>query len=103
MSTWTIRPKALRDKQVAAVSRFRKNRKRALLEYAGGMKCIKCGYDKDIPDVYEFHHKDPAKKDPSWGKMTANNHRIDTMKAEIDKCVVLCANCHRETHWELKQ
>ena len=103
MSSWSLRPDELKKKQVAAVTKFRKNRKRLLLEYAGGMKCTKCGYDKDIPDVYEFHHKDPTEKDPSWGKMTANNHRVEDMKAEIDKCVVLCANCHRETHWELKQ
>lgn len=103
MSTWSERPEALKQKQKDAVARFRKNRKRTLLEYAGGMKCQRCGYDKDIPDVYEFHHLDPTQKDPSWGKMITNNHRIETMKAEVEKCVVLCANCHRETHWELKQ
>lgn len=103
MSTWSKRPEALKQQQKDAVARFRKNRKRKLLEYAGGMKCHRCGYDKDIPDVYEFHHLDPTQKDPSWGKMIANNHRIETMKTEVEKCAVLCANCHRETHWELKQ
>jgi DNA-directed RNA polymerase subunit M/transcription elongation factor TFIIS len=103
MSTWSIRTDDLKKKQIEAVARFRKNRKRVLLEYAGGMKCVKCGYDKDIPDVYEFHHVNPTEKDPSWGKMIANNHKVETMKAEIEKCIILCANCHRETHWILKQ
>ena len=103
MSSWSIRPEALKKKQIEAVARFRKNRKKTLLEHAGGMKCCRCGYDKDIPDVYEFHHTDPSQKDPSWAKMIANNHRIENMKQEVDKCIVLCANCHRETHWELKQ
>ncbi len=85
------------------ISNFRKRRKRELLEYAGGIICRECGYDKDIPDVYEFHHLDPDKKDPSWYKMFANNHSIEKIKSEIDKCIVLCANCHREMHWKLKQ
>lgn len=102
MSTWTDLPEHARKGRQEAVERFRKNRKLRLLEYKGGMKCQRCGYDKPIPDVYEFHHRDPAEKDPSWGKMITNNHRIESLLAEIDKCDLLCANCHRETHYEMK-
>ena len=103
MSTWTDLPETERKRRQEAVERYRKNRKIVLLEYKGGIKCIRCGYDKPIPDVYEFHHRDPAEKDPSWGTMLRNNHSLDKFKAEVDKCDVLCANCHREVHWELKQ
>jgi hypothetical protein len=102
MTSWTERPEALKQKMKDSVKRFRHNRKLTLLEYKGGMVCTQCGYNKAIPEVYEFHHSDPTQKDPSWGKMISNNHRIGKMKKEIDKCVVLCANCHRETHYKLK-
>ena len=98
MSTWSELPEKSKEDRKASVKRFRKNRKLRLLEFKGGMKCIKCGYDKPIPDVYEFHHRDPAEKDPNGGKMNVNNHRIETMMIELEKCDVLCANCHRETH-----
>lgn len=63
--------------------------------YKGG-KCERCGYDRCI-DALEFHHIDPVQKDftisakgytRSWNKV----------KAELDKCIMLCANCHRELH-----
>lgn len=99
-SNYSRRSPELKKRMAESVTRFRRNRKLTLLNHAGGMKCTKCGYDKPVLDVYEFHHVDPSQKDPLWGKMIANNHSIDKMKKEIEKCVVLCANCHRETHWE---
>ncbi len=60
-----------------------------------GGKCCVCGYSK-CSDVLEFHHLDPTKKDFSIsGYKIKNKMKIF---AEIKKCVMLCANCHREYH-----
>ena len=65
------------------------------VEYKGG-KCIKCGYDKYI-GALDFHHLDPLQKDfsISQAKLWQFNNAI---KLELDKCVILCSNCHREEH-----
>lgn len=70
------------------------------IEYLGG-KCYVCGYDK-CPAALEFHHRNPEQKDFEISKtnLTAWNSQITD---ELDKCVLLCANCHRETHWEEKE
>lgn len=68
------------------------------VKYKGG-KCQKCNYDKCITAL-EFHHMDPEKKDPRWKNM--KNWSFDKIKPELDKCILLCANCHRESHVSLK-
>ena len=68
--------------------------KEKAIEYKGG-KCQKCGYNK-CDGALEFHHRDPSQKkfiisrnlNISWKKL----------KVELDKCDLLCANCHREIH-----
>ncbi len=62
-------------------------------------KCQRCGYDRCI-EALEFHHMDPTKKDFSISSKgyTRSWKRV---QKELDKCVMLCANCHRETHAEL--
>lgn len=69
--------------------------KRKCVEYKGG-KCEICGYSKYF-GALEFHHKDPTQKDFSIAKarMTSFNERIEK---ELDKCMCLCSNCHREEH-----
>lgn len=63
--------------------------------YKGG-KCERCGYDK-CPAAFDFHHKDPTKKD---FKISASKTTItEAVKIELDKCELLCANCHREEHF----
>lgn len=68
--------------------------KRECVRHKGG-SCQVCGFDK-YDAALEFHHLDPVKKDvkfsqlKSWGK----ERRI----AELEKCVLLCANCHRGVH-----
>jgi hypothetical protein len=68
------------------------------VEYKGG-SCSICGYNKCI-GALEFHHKDPTKKD-----YTIANQRFvkfdDRIKKELDKCILVCANCHREIHGNL--
>ena len=84
----------------AVVTRARQKKKFQALEYRGGMKCSRCGFDEPIPDVYDLHHRDPGEKDPNWNKMKTNNWPFERLKEELDKCDVLCANCHRTVHWE---
>lgn len=63
------------------------------VEYKGG-KCEVCGYDKNL-SALEFHYLDPSEKD--FGISTT--HRSwDLVKKELDKCILVCANCHREIH-----
>ena len=64
------------------------------VEYLGN-KCSKCNYE-GVPAVFDFHHLDPSKKDFSWGNRRTSNW--DNLKKELDKCVLLCSNCHRELH-----
>lgn len=81
-----------------AVSRKRKNLKKDLVEYKGG-KCEKCGYDKCVAAM-DFHHLNPKEKDFAISK---NGHTKSwaKLKKEADKCILVCANCHRELHEEL--
>ena len=60
-------------------------------------RCAKCGYDK-CPEALEFHHKDPSQKEGRIAVMVSNSYGLEKAKQEIEKCIVLCANCHREFH-----
>jgi hypothetical protein len=66
------------------------------VEYLGG-KCGDCGKVGN-PWIYDFHHLDPSKKDWNWGNRRTSNW--EALKKEINKCVLLCSNCHRERHFE---
>src|SRR3989344_3220338 len=83
-----------------AVDKRRKKMRQMAVEYKGG-KCKLCGYNK-CAQALDFHHLDPSKKDfgISADGITRAWSRI---KAELDKCVMICANCHREVHSGLTQ
>jgi DNA-binding CsgD family transcriptional regulator len=69
--------------------------KQMAVEYLGG-KCMKCGYNKCIW-VLEFHHRNPKEKEFAIGKYFSRSW--EKLKKELDKCDLLCANCHREKHF----
>jgi 5-methylcytosine-specific restriction endonuclease McrA len=73
------------------------NLKRQMVEYKGG-ECVRCGYKKYF-GALEFHHLNPSEKDfnPSSLKRYKFDDRI---KNELDKCILVCSNCHREIHHE---
>ena len=78
-----------------AVIRRRKKLKKMAVEYKGG-KCQCCGYARDITAL-EFHHSDESKK--HFGISSAGITRSwEKTRKELDRCVLLCANCHREVH-----
>ena len=72
-----------------------KERKTKAVEYLGG-KCSECGYDKCI-GALDFHHLDPSTKEANWNKVRL--WEWSKIESELDKCVLLCSNCHRETHY----
>lgn len=74
-------------------------RKEKAIQYKGG-KCIKCGYNKYI-GALEFHHRNPEEKDDDFTKL--RKRKWETHKAELDKCDLLCSNCHKEVHNDIEQ
>lgn len=72
----------------------RHEKKLFAINYLGG-KCIDCKQSFH-PNVYDFHHLDPSKKEFAWIKLRTKS--IDKLIKELDKCVLLCANCHRMRH-----
>lgn len=81
----------------AHVKNFRNRKKQKAIDYKGG-RCQICSYNK-CNQALEFHHLDPTKKDfsisekMSWG--------FDRIKPELDKCLLVCRNCHAEIHADL--
>ena len=72
----------------------RKMMKLELISVKGG-KCEKCGYARCVAAL-EFHHSSKD-KDGDLAHIIKNGSRQKALK-EVKKCVLLCANCHRETH-----
>ena len=66
------------------------------VEYKGG-KCLICGYDKCL-SALEFHHLNPNEKD---FQVSGKSISWDKIKNELDKCVLVCSNCHQEIHSNL--
>jgi len=85
---------------IRAVAKRRKKIRQMAVSYKGG-KCMCCSYNRCV-QALEFHHIRNSGKDfgisdkgytRSWQKV----------KKELDKCVLVCANCHRELHANIKQ
>lgn len=75
------------------VTATRKKHRLLLIEEAGG-KCYVCGYDRYF-GALDFHHRNPSEK--SFGLSgKGQTVSLDRKRKEIEKCDLLCANCHRE-------
>jgi glycerophosphoryl diester phosphodiesterase len=81
------------------VKNFRKRLKEKIVKLMGG-KCQCCGYNKCYRSL-EIHHVDPSKKEFTVSQMMVLNWKktVD----ECQKCVLVCANCHREIHDNMTQ
>lgn len=64
------------------------------VSYLGG-KCVSCGFSGHR-SAFDFHHINPKNKE---GNFSISKHWVwKKLKKELDKCVLLCANCHRGVH-----
>lgn len=81
--------------------RFKKRKlKHILITYKGG-KCQLCGYDK-CEGALQFHHRNPEEKEFGLADINLNdsNFSLKNLLTEVDKCDLLCANCHAEQHYK---
>lgn len=76
-----------------AVLRYRERNQKFLLEYLGKHPCVDCG-ESDVV-VLEFDHIKGDKK-KGVAKMVREGLSLQTIQKEIDKCEVVCANCHKK-------
>lgn len=90
--------KSNRDIVTARALRQRRNRKKKCVSLLGG-ECVQCGYCKSIRAL-TFHHKDPTTKISDLSKLIVLNSWKMVLK-ELEKCVLLCFNCHMEEEEKL--
>ena len=79
----------------------RAERSHMLFEYKGGA-CSHCKLrEPDHLEIYDYHHTDPNTK--LHGIATIMTGPMDRIMAEVDKCLLLCSNCHRKEHARLNK
>lgn len=83
-----------REKRIAG-DEIRMNTRRTFLNELK-TNCAKCGESRRY--LIEFHHIDPSKKEFTLGDGTKLHKSIEDVRKEAEKCVCLCANCHKEFH-----
>ena len=88
--------KKKRDADTARTKRHRLALKLKAVEYKGG-ECCKCGYNNCI-QALDFHHVNEVDKSFNISRATTKKMPWKKIKIELDKCILVCANCHREIH-----
>lgn len=91
---WHQKNKERRNKKQAEE---RKQRRVVFNEYKKTLKCKECGFSH--PAALDFHHRNPDEKEYTISQMIVDKP-FEYLLEEIEKCDVLCANCHRILHYE---
>ena len=89
-----------REELILAVAKRRRKIKTLFIEYKGG-KCQVCGYYK-YQGALDLHHVNPSEKKFGLGDK-GYTRSWEVVKAELDKCILVCANCHREIEGGITQ
>lgn len=79
----------------STASTLQKNKER-FLEYKKTLSCKRCGNSDHR--VLDFHHQND--KDKNVSALVHRGYAWGRIEEEINKCIPLCANCHRLEHWE---
>ena len=77
--------------------RFAENRRKWLSDFKKSLKCQRCG--ESHPATLTFHHRDSSFKEFAIGNSVWMGVGLSRLKKEIEKCDVLCANCHAKEHF----
>ena len=73
-----------------------KEKKELAVIHKGG-ECERCGFRTEHFSVYDFHHKDPKEKDILITQLLRKGS-WEKIKKGLEKCLLLCSNCHRVVH-----
>ena len=89
-----------KDKIQIATDKWRANKRKWWAEYKSNLRCALCG--EDHPECLDLHHVDPSEKEATPSMFVSLGWGVARMTKEIEKCQVLCSNCHRKLHWKEK-
>ena len=91
---WYVKNK---QRQIDVQMKRRKVLVNRITEYKKGLSCVDCGMTfSDRPECCDFHHIHPDEKEKNLYELVRYSRKA--AEAEIEKCVPLCANCHRTRH-----
>jgi hypothetical protein len=79
----------------------RKAHKEWFVSYKEQLSCTICGESR--PAALDFHHVTPVDEDQKVNELVKDGHCWPKIMREIEKCIVLCANCHRIHHYDERQ
>jgi len=85
-----------KEKRIAQVKERQIIMRERFQEYKTTLECILCG--ENHPACLEFHHRDPTTKDVNLSEAYTRGWGWERIMKEVEKCDVLCANCHRKEH-----
>jgi len=89
-----------REKSTKNNKIYKKRNKEYALSLKLSLKCKICG--EDHPACLDFHHRDSDDKEYNISIISNSSCSIKKLKKEIEKCDVLCSNCHRKLHYEMR-
>lgn len=98
MSKWR---KANPEKHKKFTEERRMNIRKQIWEYKEIRGCLRCP-EKD-PRCLDFHHRDPTTKSYNIASGVSNKVSFETLMKEIEKCDLLCRNCHVKTYKRIYQ
>lgn len=88
-----------RAKHIALVRKNKDKHRKETLEVIRSIKvkCSRC--DESDPVALDFHHRTPESKFLTVSQMVSRGYGLEALMIEIEKCDVLCSNCHRKEHF----
>lgn len=87
-----------REKNRAKRLKYYKDNLHEIKNYLGGtIQCSICGYTDECFAPFDFHHLDHSKKEFGIHKKI-DGSPFKNWSAELDKCILVCSNCHRKIH-----
>ena len=84
-----------------ATNKVRRAGRQAFKEFKARLSCIHCG--ENHPATLDFHHHTPHPDNIKISKLLSDGRFSLAIEEIMNKCVVLCSNCHRKHHYEERQ
>jgi hypothetical protein len=84
-------------KEINRILTRKKEIKQWYNDFKKTLVCNRC--PENHPATLQFHHKDPTTKLGNLSELSSSGWSIKKIMEEMDKCEILCSNCHFKLHW----